>query len=64
MRERKLTSVELYKMIDLDGSEVLVISELEEVLMAFSDFTKKEIRDIHEYFDIDKNGEIDKNEYN
>jgi len=63
MRERKLSGMELFKMIDIDGNELLHLNELDEVVTALSDFQKKEIRSIHTYFDIDSNGEIEKSEY-
>lgn len=63
MRERKLSDIELFKMVDIDGNDLLLLNELDEVVSALSDFSKKEILSIHSYFDIDADGEISKKEF-
>lgn len=63
MRERKLSDIELFKMVDIDANDLLLLNELDEVVSALSDFSKKEILSIHSYFDIDADGEISKKEF-
>lgn len=63
MRERELSEAELFRMIDVSNTQTLDLAELDQVVSALGDFQKKEIHSIHAYFDVDKNGEIDKTEY-
>ena len=63
MKERKMTGQEMYSMIDLDKNGVCEIKELEDVIMPLGDFSKKEIKSIHDFFDINKDGKVEQSEF-
>ena len=54
---------ELVRMIDLDKSNVLELQELEEVICSLGDFSKKEVKSIHDFFDINNDGRVDYDEF-
>ena len=53
----------MYSMIDLDKNGVCEIKELEDVIMPLGDFSKKEIKSIHDFFDINKDGKVEQSEF-
>jgi len=50
-------------LIDINGDNKIVISELKEVLKSFGDFQNKEIFTIDSTFDLDNNGSITEQEF-
>jgi Ca2+-binding EF-hand superfamily protein len=67
MKERRMSGEELFRMIDVDKNNVCSLSELEEVLKTLEDdkteFNKKEIKSIHDFFDINNDGEVSEQEF-
>jgi len=67
MKERRMSGDDLFRMIDVDKNHSLALSELEEVLKTLEDdkteFTKKEIKSIHDFFDINNDGEVSEIEF-
>ena len=67
MKERRMSGDDLFRMIDVDKNHSLALSELEEVLKTLEDdkteFTKKEIKSIHDFFDINNDGEVSEKEF-
>lgn len=67
MKERRMSGDDLFRMIDVDKNHSLELSELEEVLKTLEDdkteFTKKEIKSIHDFFDINNDGEVSEKEF-
>ena len=63
MKERRMKPEELFRMIDLDKSNVLDLAELEEVICSLGDYSKKEVKSIHDFFDINNDGKVDYNEF-
>lgn len=52
MKERKMKPEELYLMVDVDKNKIVELKELTDVITTLSDFTKKEIKSIYEFYDI------------
>lgn len=64
MDEQKLTEEDLFRTIDTSGDGKISLKEMEDVVRIFSDFKQKELHAIHNFFDVDNNGSIDRKEYN
>ena len=63
MKRRGVSEDELFRAVDTDGDQRISLHEMEEAIRIFSDFKVKELRLIHNFFDIDNNGLIDEKEF-
>ena len=63
MHERKVSNDEFFRMVDVNNDCILDLAEIEEVVKIFSNFSRKEIHMIHNFFDIDNNGKTEKDEF-
>ena len=58
-----MTSEDLFRMTDVDNNQKIELSEMTETVKICSEFKHKELKAIHNYFDIDNNGHIDRQEW-
>ena len=64
LQERGISYQELFSMCDVSGDGIISVRELAQVLMGLSpEFYMKEIRAIHNFFDIDRNDRCTEQEY-
>lgn len=67
MKKKRINGDELFRMIDVDKNSSLALFELEGVLKSLEEdnleFTKKEIKSIHDFFDINNDGEVSEKEF-
>lgn len=67
MKVKRIDANELYRMIDVDKNKVLDLQELDEVIetlhTADETFTKKEIKSIHNFFDVNHDGKVEQLEF-
>lgn len=64
MKERKITSSDLFRACDVNDDKDVNIRELEAVLTGFSaEFYQKDCQAIHNFFDIDKNNTCTETEF-
>ena len=64
MKERKITSSDLFRACDVSDDKDVNIRELEAVLTGFSaEFYQKDCQAIHNFFDIDKNNTCTETEF-
>ena len=63
IRERDLTIEKMFELADTSGDGVLDIMEMKQCLTEIGGFSGKELHAITTYLDIDKDGNIDKNEF-
>ena len=67
MKQKRIDANELYRMIDVDKNKVLELQELDEVIETFGTgddlFTKKEIKSIHNFFDVNHDGKVEQLEF-
>jgi len=64
MKSRKISGDDLYRMIDVDKNKVIELSEMEEEIGKLDgDFSKKEMKSIHDFFDINNDGKVDQLEF-
>ena len=67
MKKKRINGDELFRMIDVDKNSSLALSELEDVLKSLEEdnleFTKKETKSIHDFFDINNDGEVSEKEF-
>ena len=60
MEERKITSEELYRMIDADGSGLVDMREFRQSMLVFGYFHEKHLKCLQNFFDIDRSGKMEK----
>jgi Ca2+-binding EF-hand superfamily protein len=64
MKERKMSHIELFRTCDVSGDGIVDTRELGSVLGSLSpEFGIKDCYSLHNFFDIDKNGECDEPEF-
>ena len=67
MKKKRINGDELFRMIDVDKNSSLALFELEGVLKSLEEdnleFTKKETKSIHDFFDINNDGEVSEKEF-
>lgn len=62
-RKRKINDEELYRFINTDDNDYIDIDELREALKQIGEFNEKQLFMLKNYFDKDRNGTIEKNEF-
>ena len=64
MKERKMNHIELFRLCDQSGDGIIDTKELGAVLVSLSpQFGIKDCHSLHNFFDIDKNGDCDETEF-
>ena len=64
MKERGMTHNDLFRACDLSGDGIVNTKEMVQVLGCLSpEFGIKDCHSIHNFFDVDKNGECDETEF-
>jgi len=64
LQQRKMTHRDFFNSCDTDDNFEIDVKELQTFLFSLSsEFTQKHIYAIHNFFDIDKNGVCDENEF-
>jgi len=63
MRERNLSNDDLFRMIDISNDQLIQLDEMVDVVKILNDFKKKELHALHQAFDLDNNGVVDKDEF-
>ena len=63
MRDRDMSSEDLFNLIDVSNDKNIQLDEMIDVVKIIKDFKKKELHALHNFMDLDKNGEVDKKEW-
>ena len=63
MRDRDMSEEELFNMIDISNDGKISLDEMIDVIKFIKDFQKKQLFILHNFMDLDQNGEVDKKEW-